>query len=494
MSKPGRCRSLAVKLTVRIFLLVSVIIFGVTGYLLQDEYRVLETELQRRGLLTASHLAEEAVDHILRENHYALFKLVHARGGRTPSGTAGEDGILYAMVADLDGKVLAHTQRGAAGTTLQVAQTGEALPRMEPYVVRAVSGGERVFEVTAPIRMRDEPIGFVQLGLSMAETDQLMRGLVLKTLGVFALLLLVTAVIVSSFSRQITRPVQRLRDAALAVQAGDLTRRVDVDRADEIGQLASAFNAMTAALARSGAELQQKEEMRVRLLEKVISAQEDERKRIARELHDETSQALTSLMVGLKVLEDRCELAAPREMVVHLRTVAAKTQEAVHDLALQLRPSVLDDLGIVPALTRLAGDFERAHACSVAFETNLEPSHRLPAALETTFYRIAQEGLTNVARHADATVVSLLLEVRAGSLQLILEDNGRGFEPPHLGGRGPSERSLGLFGMRERAALAGGALTIETTPGQGTTLFVTVPLPPEVIHARAGANPDPPRG
>jgi signal transduction histidine kinase len=243
--------------------------------------------------------------------------------------------------------------------------------------------------------------------------------------------------------------------------------------------LATAFNAMTDELARSHTELEHKEALRARLLEQVITAQEDERKRIARELHDETSQALTSLMVGLKVLEQRPELGEAREALANLRSLTGKTLDTVHDLALQLRPSVLDDLGLVPALDRVVAEFQRSHGLSVLFETNLRLAGRLPGTLETALYRITQEALTNVARHADAHAVSLLLEARRGAVTLIVEDDGRGFDVTQRLGATRDERNLGLFGMRERATLVGGTLTIESTPGHGTTVYVEIPLPAE---------------
>jgi signal transduction histidine kinase len=325
--------------------------------------------------------------------------------------------------------------------------------------------------------MRGLPVGAVRLGISRAEVDRTLSDLALRVLGVLFFLMLVGIGSIWRFSRGMVRPIQQLRDSARAVQAGDLSQRVSVDRADEIGELASAFNAMTTELARSRTELTRKEEIRVRLLEQVITAQEDERKRIARELHDETSQALTSLMLGLKLLEQRPDLAGTREALADLRAVAGKTLDSVHDLALQLRPSVLDDLGLVPAVDRLVADLQRTHGIAAAFETNLRAGPRLPAAMETALYRITQEALTNVGRHAGARSVSVVLEARRGSVRLIVEDDGRGFDAARFLPDARDDRSLGIFGMRERATLLGGSLTIESTPRTGTTVFVEVPLP-----------------
>jgi signal transduction histidine kinase len=486
-------QSLALSLTARIYGFVSLVVLGVVGYLLLHEHRLLDRELQDRGLLTAEHLAQQSVEPILREDDYALFKLVQLLRGGRGAVRADEDRIAYAMVLDTHGRILAHTEPGRVHTTLADARTQAVLTHPEPSVT-PVAGptGERLYDMAVPIRMRGLPIGSVRLGVSRAPVDRVLWEQTLKVLGVLFALMLVGIGSIWRFSRRMVRPIQRLRDSAQAVQAGDLTRRVAVDRPDEIGELATAFNAMTAELERSHAELERKEEMRARLLEQVITAQEDERKRIARELHDETSQALTSLMVGLKVLEQRPDLADGKEALADLRALTGKTLDAVHDLSLQLRPSVLDDLGLVPAMERLVAEFGRTHTIPVAFETNVRGGPRLPPIVETALYRIGQEALTNVARHAGARSASLILERRGGVVTLILEDDGQGFEVASRLAGGGEGRSLGIFGMRERATLLGGTLTIESTPGGGTTIFVEVPLPTERTDDATATNPHPP--
>jgi signal transduction histidine kinase len=292
----------------------------------------------------------------------------------------------------------------------------------------------------------------------------------------------------------LTRPILDLVAVVGAVQRGDLQLGARVWARDEIGQLASAFNSMLESLRASRAqveashrevlrrnrelaqlseELRQKEQIRAQLLEKVISAQEEERKRIARELHDDTSQALTSLVVGLKVLEGLQDPAQIRAQVAELRELAAGTLNSVHGLALELRPSVLDDLGLVVAVQRHVTTQARKSGLEVDFHTAGLDGTRLPPETETAVYRIVQEALANVARHSRATSASVVLERRRDTLVAIVEDNGRGFDVQTLLAR---EQSLGLHGMRERSLLVGGKLTIESSPGGGTTVFVQVPL------------------
>jgi signal transduction histidine kinase len=227
-------------------------------------------------------------------------------------------------------------------------------------------------------------------------------------------------------------------------------------------------------------ELKQRDLLRGQLLEQAIAAQEDERKRIARELHDQTGQALSSLLLWLRALESEANGSAGVTVsparVRELKAIVTDALDGVHNLALELRPSVLDDLGLVPALQRYVRTYQDRYTLAMDFQTVGLEGVRLPPAVETGLYRIIQEALTNVVQHANAACVSLLLETRAGAIVAVVEDDGRGFEAERLARGELAENWLGLSGMRERAELLGGRLTVESTPGAGTTVFVEVPL------------------
>jgi signal transduction histidine kinase len=161
-----------------------------------------------------------------------------------------------------------------------------------------------------------------------------------------------------------------------------------------------------------------------------------------------------------------------RQHISGLRDIAAETLETVHDLALELRPSVLDDLGLAVALERYLSDYQRRFDIAADYRTIGLAEHRLAPAIETTLYRIVQEALTNVVRHSAATHVSVLLEQTSQHVRVIVEDNGSGFDTSTI----RQERNLGLYGMEERATLIDGSLRIEAEPGMGTTIVVHVPL------------------
>jgi signal transduction histidine kinase len=201
----------------------------------------------------------------------------------------------------------------------------------------------------------------------------------------------------------------------------------------------------------------------------VVAAQELERERLARELHDETGQALTSILLGLKALEETVSGAGAREAVTDLRNRVVMTLQNVRRLAVELRPKALDDFGLVPALERLTDGFAEQSRLNVDFEA--AGVGRLPPEIETALYRIVQESLSNVAKHANAKAVSIVLTRQPGRMTVVIEDDGRGFDP------GLTRRDrFGLRGMRERLALLDGELRVESRSGAGTTLVVQVPL------------------
>lgn len=206
-------------------------------------------------------------------------------------------------------------------------------------------------------------------------------------------------------------------------------------------------------------------------LRSVVSAQELERERLARELHDETGQALTSILLGLKELEDAGAAADVSAATARLRELVVTTLQDVRRLAVELRPKALDDYGLVPALERLVETFQEQTGIEVIMEPQLG-QERLPSEIETALYRIIQEALTNVVKHAQASKVSIVLARRGNSVSAVFEDDGRGFAVDET-----REDGLGLLGMKERLSLLDGRLQIESSSDGGTTLVAEVPLP-----------------
>jgi signal transduction histidine kinase len=203
---------------------------------------------------------------------------------------------------------------------------------------------------------------------------------------------------------------------------------------------------------------------------RVVEAQESERSRLARELHDETGQALTSILLGLKPLEEALADEPSRAALAELREHVVGALQDVRRLAVELRPAVLDDFGLVPALERLLDAFAEQTDIRVDFRSALGEA-RLPSEVETTLYRVVQESLTNIVKHAHAHNVSVSLTRRGSAVAAVIEDDGAGFDQ-----RTVREDGIGLLGMRERLALVDGRLEIESRPGAGTTIVAEVPV------------------
>jgi signal transduction histidine kinase len=205
-------------------------------------------------------------------------------------------------------------------------------------------------------------------------------------------------------------------------------------------------------------------------LRRVVDAQELERRRLARELHDETGQALTSILLGLKTLEETTEGDGSSGAIGDLRELVVATLQDVRRLAVELRPKVLDDFGLVPALERLTETFAEQTGILVRFESGLG-GERLPSEVETALYRIVQESLTNIVKHARAQTVSIAITRKPGAVAAVVEDDGLGFDPAEV-----REGGFGLEGMRERVGLLDGRLQVESGEGVGTTLVAEVPI------------------
>lgn len=424
----------------------------------------LRTQLDQRALSTAKAVAAQSTELILTGNRYGLQQLLlDVRRNSTD--------IRYVFVEDATGRVLAHTFGPgfptnllkynrlvpAEGASQQVILTDEGL--MHDAAV-ALLGGQ---------------LGTVRVGLSEVDLWRAIweaSGRLLIMTTIFSVFFVMAGYLLTEI---LAKPVRELAQATKTVARGDLNSVVTISSHDEFGQLAQSFNQMTDSLRRSRAEIQELSDLRAELLEKIVTTQETERQRIARELHDETGGALTGILLRLKALEN--QLTADRAIDIkaalfELRQAVGDALTGVRRMALELRPVVFDELGLTGALQKMVRDYSEKFNINVNLEVMEVLDNRLPQKVEFAIYRVVQESLNNVIKHAKASEVSILLEPRDKGVRLILEDNGRGFDQDS-----PScKRGLGLFGIRERVNLLGGNLTIESEVGQGTTIYADIPV------------------
>jgi signal transduction histidine kinase len=363
---------------------------------------------------------------------------------------------------------------GAAATLLHEPRPSESY---EAHVMAAVPLGSSPFYVVI-----EQPVD-VALALPLQLRNRLFLSIGLGLTG--------TLLVAWVTTRHVVKPTERLTLAAERMAGGDLASPIEVVAQDEVGQLAESLETMRQRLRAAHETVEQTNrelESRVadrtarlgQVVRKTILAQEEERLRLARELHDETAQTLAALTIALDRARDDLDgaTADAREQIREARAIAGRLLSETRRLILGLRPSVLDDLGLVPAIRWLCETGLADRGVEVAIEAD-QGGARLPGYVEVALFRIIQEAVGNIARHADATHVRIGMSVAAEVARVTVADDGRGFDVARAMGPDGSDSSVGLVGMQERVAILGGSIEIRSAAGSGTEIVVEVPVVPE---------------
>ena len=409
--------------------------------------------------------------------------------------------IKAVYLLDRSGKIIFSPDQESVATRLNNQQADcQPCHRLPPQdrpnsIVVQDSKGEWVFRSMRPIEngpqcvQCHEPqqriIGLLLTDISVAPFEESLTAYLRENAFWLVGTLLVTVLIVNlAMSRFVIRRLEGVARALANFGRGKLDLRLSTDSDDEIGQLASAFNVMGQRIQSEEAENRDLSEnlrhhvaRQRELLQRLITAQEDERKRVARELHDELGQALAGLSFQVKILENSIESDGQNtlEQLSQIRSLIAQTTERMYDLIMALRPSSLDDLGLVAALNAHADRLLPGGAISFELEAR-GMSKRLPPNLETALYRIFQEALSNIMRHANAKKIHVKLVRNSSAFEGEIKDDGKGFIPEEVHMDGNSSRGLGLLGMQERVTQLGGQLEIISKPGIGTSIHIRIPL------------------
>lgn len=392
-----------------------------------------------------------------------------------------------AVILDRQGRTVARTLDpqhyvGQRGTPAFLERVRAQKEGWFPYVSREGIPVYIALDRVAPVSWT--MVVAIPLNELYAPLQRSTRALLLLGTGTLAVALLLAWLI----GGHIARPISSLVQYAEAVGRGDpvTLRRTGLRETDAV---VHSLHQASEDLQRSAAELRDSEQRyrtlaadlaranqeRQQLLHRTVEAQEAERKRIARELHDSLGQYLTALRLGLTAVGTRCGTEAAEPKLAELKCLTTDVSKELSRISRELRPTVLDDLGLQSAIAQCVEEWEARSELQFDLQINLD-DRRLPQAVETTLYRVLQEAITNVVRHADADRVGVILEAKEHEVRLIVEDDGVGFATQDTVVPGKALQHFGLLGMRERLTLVNGALEIETAPGVGTTLFITVPL------------------
>jgi len=361
-------------------------------------------------------------------------------------------------------------------------------------VIVQPEGQERVFRSMQPIENRPECaechspdqrlLGLLLTDISMASMEHILAANLRENI-LWWLVTIATSIVVVNvvLNRFVLNRLEKLAAAVVGLGEGTGTPVVPEEQPDEIGRLAGAFNMMAQRVRareqdnhKLAERLQHQSTQRGELYRRVLSIQEDERKRVARELHDGLGQLLTGLAYQTEAIE-RLVAEDPtraRQQARVVRSLVAQTAQQMYELIFDLRPSALDDLGLVAALRATAERLFEGR--DILFDIRSGHFSRMPPLVETTLYRVFQEGLNNVVRHAQASRVRISLGQIDDVFVGRIVDNGIGFKPDSISMTGQDQHGFGLLGMQERVTQCGGTIDIRSRPGLGTRIVVQVPL------------------
>jgi signal transduction histidine kinase len=386
------------------------------------------------------------------------------------------------------GKVILSNDENETGRTIDLQdatcqichyQTTEALNKT---VIYTTPRGEKIFRNVNPIYNRKECYpchhpsekitGVLVTDFTLENIDKQLRAEVKGNLLFLLLTILISTLVIGiTLNQLVIKKLQYFVEATSLFGRGDFTGSIDFKSDDEIKRLAESFNVMAKAL-------MEKRELERQYLFRIIEAEENERRRISRELHDEIGQALTAIRFNLdRIDQDLPESSVmARERLGEAKTLSQQTIKAMRRLSMDLRPSMLDELGLIPTLRWYIQNF----ASRLNIDSQFKAAGfdiKLPPPVETAFYRIVQEALNNAGKHAEASRVEVLMEHKDSTIYASIKDNGKGFDLDKVLHPESLERGSGIIGMQERVSILKGHIDIRSKPGSGTHIRIEIPCP-----------------
>ena len=441
-------------------MLVSVLFLfsALTGLLLFETLSdIMTRDLIARGTSISSEVAELARDAILSHDLLALEELLSMEKEHN-------DFIAYAFISDNQNRIMAHTFPQGIPKGLLSLHGSENDASVD--VMRYMSDRGPIQDIQTPIE--DGSLGYVRLGLDESAIEKMLADNLLKLVAIILAVGLLGAIFVHHLTHVFTAPLNQLIDFAQKIAKGNAdVKPLQPTSTDEFGQLTAAMNTMAQHLRHAAQDRQ-------RLLAHLMTAQESERRRISMELHDETGQALTALLLSLRTLARQASDEESRQYILAVREEAAHTFQRLRSLAVELRPPALDELGLEAAISNLVESYRQHSSVAISFRCQLDrdPGETFSLAV----YRMTQECLTNILKHAQAEKAEIELQSSDKGILLYVCDNGIGIAPQRLR-QARKENHLGLFGIEERVKFLGGTIQFRADPPAWTTVIaITLPL------------------
>lgn len=484
--------SLRAKITLGLVVPLTLIL-GIFTFIEASRHR--ETEISNLTILASQSgkVIESSLRNAMLESNFSEVQRI-----LDAVGDAGEFRVVYLL--DSDGKIIFSPHGEGVGKRLDnrnptCQECHKLPPEARPSSVVVTDEDQRVFRSMYPIRNApecmtchdpEEPIiGLLLTDIPFTKVESALAADLRENLLWWVGTILATVIVVNiAMSNIVIRRLQTLAEALVGFGQDRLSLRLSADDPDEIGQLTEAFNNMSRRIEEEVDEnralsdhLFEQSKQRGELLKHLITAQEDERKRVARELHDDLGQALGALALQTEAVEQLIgsDAEGAIKQLNITRDLITDTTDRMYELILALRPSILDDLGLISALQSHA---ERClEGSGITFELNADGlTGRLEPEMETTLYRIYQEALNNVRRHSGASRVSITISKHKGFIESKIQDDGRGFDMKELDLDKDNPHGWGLLGIKERVSQWCGEVEIITEPGKGTLIHLRFPI------------------
>jgi len=480
-------------------ILISIISFSFAAFLIHQERKSLTESVISKGTLLARVLAHSSRIGVFSENEELL--------GSPVESVLDQEGVLEVLIFNLNGKLLRKDKKGRSwnhemylnshteGPKDVFQRLKESMPSFYleqentfQFWTTVMSGSgyageESLLLEDNPLKRKNSIIGFVQIIIDKGILKQRIDALLLKSILMGVAFLLIGCGLTYLVVRGVTKPLNKLTEGVKALGRGANVERVVVDTEDEIGKLATAFNDMSQSLRIREEALRESEQRLRSLSSQLIKAQEKERSRLSKELHDELGQALALLKhrvlsVQKNLSEGHPSLSRDCEQTgLYIDQII----ESVRRLSRELSPSILQDLGLSSALRWLIENFAKQYAFETLFEID-DIDHLFSEEAQTNLYRISQEALTNIVKHAEASHVSFIVKKNQNTVSFVIEDDGKGLDVNSIRTGHSPERGLGLDTMEERARMLGALLEIRGREGAGTRIALTIPTEKGGMH------------
>lgn len=416
-------------------------------------------QLRLMSKTIGEQLSSQSVNYILEDNIYALTGLLK-------SSLESDPDVAYIFIRNKRGEVIASTFNG--GFPLGLLKVNNFNPKNSSTVKIKTTKGT-VYDSSIPI-LRGK-LGTVRIGISSTRSNMVLYSLIKSILFVMIFAAVLAVILSGTIAWWVMTPIVKLSGAFNIVKNGGYDVKLDIKRDDEIGRLTESFNEMVYNLKNASDEQIEIDNLRKNFITSVIKAQEEERKRIARDLHDQFAQMLAYIKIRFGLLKDLNDFKEAKSSMIQISEDLTNALDLVRDIAKSLMPGILDEMGLVSAIRSYIDDINKKSAnFKVSLNAGNLDDKRFHPNVEINVYRIIQEALSNVILHSQADYAKISIEESEGKIKGGIEDFGIGFVYDIV-----KNDSFGIFGMMERAKLLGGDLEIESVPGRGTAVKFWVP-------------------